>query len=67
MKIVANLLAFAGFATIGLLTATGDVQKVIHFAGAANEMAFCFLCFAMAGAIMFTTVLPDKKEEKNPQ
>ncbi len=64
MKILANLLGFIGCATVGFLTATGDVQKVIHFAGAANEMAFCLLSFMMAAMFMFAAILPGKKEEK---
>ena len=61
-----NLLNFFGFLAcmlIGFFTATGDIQTFIHFAGAANEMAFCFLSFMMAAAFMFSTILPDSPKE----
>ena len=48
---------------IGVLTATGDIQTYIHFAGVLNEIAFCFGSFMLAGILMLLTVLPDKKPE----
>ncbi len=48
---------------IGFFTATGDIQTYIHFAGALNEMAFCFLAFGMAGIFMMAAILPDSPKE----
>ena len=45
MKVQVKVLPFlAGvFALIGAaMTANGSMQEIIHFAGALNEMAFCF-------------------------
>lgn len=61
-----NLLNFLGFAIcmlIGVLTATGDIQTYIHFAGVLNEMAFCFGSFMLAGMLMLSAILPDKKPD----
>ena len=49
---------------IGVLTATGDVQTYIHFAGVLNEMAFCFGSFMLAGILMLSAILPDKKPDQ---
>jgi len=49
---------------IGLFTASGDIQTYIHFAGVANEMAFCFIAFMMAAVFMLSAILPDEKMEK---
>ena len=70
MKNFLNLIAFLGCMLIGVFTATGDIQTYIHFAGVANEMAFCFMSFMMAAVFMFSTILPDAKpqtglDEKN--
>jgi hypothetical protein len=62
-----NLLNFLGFAIcmlIGIFTATGDIQTYIHFAGVANEIAFCFMSFMLAGILMLSVVLPDQKPEQ---
>jgi hypothetical protein len=62
-----NLLNFLGFAIcmlIGIFTATGDIQTYVHFAGVANEIAFCFMSFMLAGILMLSVVLPDKKPEQ---
>jgi hypothetical protein len=62
-----NLLNFLGFAIcmlIGVLTATGDIQTYIHFAGVLNEMAFCFGSFMLAGILMLSAILPDKKPDQ---
>jgi hypothetical protein len=62
-----NLLNFLGFAIcmlIGVLTATGDIQTYIHFAGVLNEIAFCFGSFMLAGILMLSAILPDKKPEQ---
>jgi hypothetical protein len=48
---------------IGVLTATGDIQTYIHFAGVLNEMAFCFGSFMLAGMLMLSAILPDKKPD----
>ena len=61
MKNLLNFLGFVACMLIGFFTATGDVQTYIHFAGVANEMAFCFLSFMMAGIFMLTVILPDEK------
>jgi hypothetical protein len=52
---------------IGVFTATGDIQTFIHFAGPLNEMAFCFMSFMLAGILMLSAVLPDKKPEHGLQ
>ena len=49
---------------IGVFTATGDVQTYIHFAGVLNEMAFCFGSFMLAGILMMSAILPDKKPDQ---
>jgi len=49
---------------IGVFTASGDIQTYIHFAGVANEMAFCFIAFMMAAVFMLSAILPDEKTEK---
>lgn len=67
MKHLINILGFIACMTLGLLTGIGEVQKVIHFAGVANEIAFCFLCFMMASCFMFASILPEKKVKKIPQ
>jgi hypothetical protein len=64
MKNLLNFLGFAACMLIGLLTATGDIQTYIHFAGAANEMAFCFMSFMMAAVFMFSAILPEGKQKK---
>lgn len=71
MKNLLNFLGFLACMLIGFFTATGDVQSYIHFAGVANEMAFCFLAFLMAGLFMMSAILPEAKpkvkglDEKN--
>ena len=49
---------------IGVFTASGDIQTYIHFAGVANEMAFCFIAFMMAAVFMLSAILSDEKMEK---
>lgn len=61
MKNFLNFMGFLACMLIGFFTATGDIQKYIHFAGVANEMAFCLLAFMMAGIFMLSTILPDEK------
>jgi cytosine/uracil/thiamine/allantoin permease len=61
-----NLFCFLGFLAcmlIALFTASGDIQKFIHFSGVANEMAFCFLAFMMAAVFMLSAILPDEKKK----
>jgi hypothetical protein len=71
MKNLSNFIGFLICMLIGVLTATGDIQTYIHFAGVLNEMAFCFMSFMLAGIFMLTVVLPDHKpkakglDEKN--
>jgi hypothetical protein len=65
MKNLLNFLGFVACMLIGFFTATGDVQTYIHFAGVANEMAFCFLSFMMAGIFMLTVILPESKPKAN--
>lgn len=57
-------LGFLAFLLTGLLTCTGHVQKVIHFAGPLNEMAFALLSFTMAILFLITLFMPDE-EAKN--
>lgn len=59
MKTFLNFLGFLACMLIGFFTATGDVQTFIHFAGVANEMAFCLLAFIMAGIFMLSAILPN--------
>ena len=59
MKNLLNFLGFLACMLIGFFTATGDVQTYIHFAGVANEMAFCFMAFMMAGIFMLSAILPN--------
>ena len=59
MKNLLNFLGFLACMLIGFFTATGDVQTYIHFAGVANEMAFCLLAFMMAGIFMLSAILPN--------
>lgn len=62
-----NLLNFIGFLIcmlIGVFTASGDIQTYIHFAGVANEIAFCFGSFMLAGILMLSAILPDKKPDQ---
>lgn len=61
MKNLLNFLGFLACMLIGFFTATGDIQNYIHFAGVANEMAFCFMSFMLAGIFMLTVILPDHK------
>lgn len=59
MKNLLNFLGFLACMLIGFFTATGDIQKYIHFAGVANEMAFCLMAFMMAGIFMLSAILPN--------
>ena len=62
MKNLLNLLGFLACMLIGVFTATGDIQKYIHFAGVANEMAFCLMAFMMAGIFMLSAILPNSEK-----
>ena len=64
MKNLLNVLGILSCILIGLFTASGDIQTYIHFAGVANEMAFCFIAFMMAAVFMLSAILPDEKMEK---
>jgi len=64
MKNLLNVLGFLACMLIGVFTASGDIQTYIHFAGVANEMAFCFIAFMMAAVFMLSAILPDEKTEK---
>jgi len=59
MKNLLNLIGFLACMLIGVLTMTGHVQTHIHFAGALNEMAFCFCSFMLAGIFILQVILPD--------
>ena len=61
MKNLLNFLGFLACMLIGFFTATGDIQTYIHFAGVANEMAFCFMSFMLAGVFMMSAILPESK------
>ena len=61
-----NLLGFLACALIGFFTLTGDIQTFIHFAGVANEMAFCLLAFVMAAGFLICA-FEGKKDKKIPQ
>ena len=68
MKNLLNVLGFLACMLIGVFTATGDIQTYIHFAGVANEMAFCFMAFMMAAVFMLSSIPPDeKKKVERPQ
>jgi hypothetical protein len=64
MKSILSILGFAACLILAILTATGDVQKVVHFNGVANEIAFCLIWFTLAFMLMMSEVLPDKSKSK---
>jgi hypothetical protein len=59
MKNLLNLIGFLACMLIGVLTMTGHIQTHVHFAGALNEMAFCFCCLMLAGIFALQVILPD--------
>jgi hypothetical protein len=64
MKNLFHVLGFLACMLIAVGTATGHVQSVISFEGAANEMAFCLLSFMGAAGFMFSALSKDIKAEK---
>lgn len=54
------LISFA----IGLLTITGHVQQVIHFAGPLNELGFAVMALTMSLLFLITLFIPDEKTKR---
>lgn len=67
MKNLSNFLGFLACMLIGFFTVTGDIQTYIHFAGVANEMAFCLGSFMLAGIFMMSAILPDGKDNRKKE
>lgn len=49
---------------IGLLTVTGHVQQVIHFAGPLNELAFAVMALTMSLLFLITLFIPDEETKR---
>jgi len=58
-----NFILFIFFLLIGVFTATGDVQQVIHFADPINELAFCVLSLTLAVLLLIASI-PDKENRR---
>jgi hypothetical protein len=54
--------AILGFA-IAYLTATGDLQEHIHFAGVANEIGFCFFALMLGVLCSFSSFSKPSKSK----
>jgi hypothetical protein len=58
-----NFLLFILFATLGIFTASGHLQEVIHFADPLNELAFFVTTLTLALLLLIASI-PDKEQRR---
>lgn len=58
-----NFLLFILFAALGIFTASGHLQEVIHFSDPLNELAFFVMALTMA-VLLFIASIPNKDQRR---